>query len=592
MNKTGFVHLHTHSHYSMLDGMGKIPDLVKKAKEDGQPALALTDHGVMHGAVEFYEECTEAGIKPIIGCEVYVAPRTITDKTPRTDSSPFHLILLAKNEEGYKNLIKLTTIAHLEGYYYKPRIDKKVLKKHSGGLIAASACVQGEITRKGLKDLEIARKTVKEYLEIFKKEDFYLEVQKHDHVPEQEPSNKLIFKLADEFNLKVIATNDIHYINSDDADAQDALICLQTGRIVTDTERLSMRDDDYSMLTSKEMSENFPSHSEVLANTLEIAEKCNLKLELGGIIIPDFPVPIGHTLESYFKEKTYLGLNWRYGSEKIKNEDLPRDREATNIDLKVSKEVMDRAQYEISVISNMGYFGYFLIVSDFTQWAKDHKISVGPGRGSGPGSIIAYALNITNLDPLSYNLLFERFLNPDRISMPDFDMDFADSRRAEVIEYVCKKYGRDHVAQIITFGTMAARMAIRDVGRVLGITYAEVDVIAKLIPLGSNLKDALNDINELKEIYDSSTQIKQCIDIAKRLEGVVRHASMHAAGVVISKDPLTEYCPLQEAQKGDISTITQYSMDPIEHLGLLKFDFLGLSNLSIVQNALRIIKKN
>ncbi len=592
--KTKFVHLHTHSHYSMLDGMGKIPLLVAKAKADGQPALALTDHGVMHGAVEFYEECEKQGIKPIIGCEVYVAPRTLKDKVPRTDAHPYHLILLAKNEEGYKNLMKLTTVAHLEGYYYKPRVDKKLLKKHSEGLIACSACVQGEIPRKGLEDIKKGRDTVKEYIEIFGKENLYLEVQKHKKVEQQEDANKLIFDLAKEFDLKVVATNDIHYIDSDDDIAQDALICLQTSRVMSDDNRLSMIGDDYSLLTTEEMEKNFHNHPEVIGNTLEVMEKCNLKLNLGGIIIPDFPVPEGHTLDSYFKEKSYFGLNWRYGKEPIKKEDLPKDKEPSHEDLKIDKEIMERALYEMSVIEKMGYQGYFLIVADFINWSKDHKISVGPGRGSGAGSIIAYSLNITTLNPLSYSLLFERFLNPDRISMPDFDTDFADSRRNETIEYVAKRYGRDHVAQIITFGTMAARMAVRDVGRVLGMSYSEVDIIAKLIPSGPGgmkLKEALGSISELKELYNGNPQVKQCIDIACKLEGVVRHASMHAAGVVISKDPLTEYCPLQEATKGDISTVTQYSMSPIEHLGLLKFDFLGLTNLTIIQNALRIIRK-
>ena len=593
-NELKFVHLHTHSHYSMLDGMGKIGDLIKKAKADGQPALALTDHGVMHGAVEFYEECEKAGIKPIIGCEVYVAPRTHKDKVPRTDAHPYHLILLAKDFAGYKNLLKLTTVAHLEGYYYKPRVDKDLLRKHSKGLIALSACIQGEIPRKALEDVEKGRETVKEYIDIFGKENLYLEVQYHKKTDDQETANDLIYQFAKEFDLKVVATNDIHYVNSDDNIAQDALICLQTSRQMSETNRLTLMDFDLSMLTGEEMAKNFSDHPEVISNTAEVADRCNLKLELGGIIIPDFPVPEGHTLDSYFKECAHMGLNWRYGKEPIKIEDLPKDREPSHEDLKIEKEVMDRALYEMGVIEKMGYFGYFLIVADFINWSKEHKISVGPGRGSGAGSIIAYALNITTLNPLDYNLLFERFLNPDRISMPDFDTDFADSRRHETIEYVAKKYGRDHVAQIITFGTMAARMAVRDVGRVLGMSYSEVDTIAKLIPSGPGglgLQDALDNITELKYLYNGTPQVKQCIDIALKLEGVVRHASMHAAGVVVSKDPLTEYCPLQEATKGDISTVTQYSMTPVEHLGLLKFDFLGLSNLTIIQNALRIISK-
>lgn len=591
MSETKFVHLHTHSHYSMLDGMGKIPELVQKAKELGMSALALTDHGVMHGVVEFYEECEKEGIKPIIGCEVYIAPRSLKDKVPRVDADPYHLILLAKNEQGYKNLIQLTTAAHLEGYYYKPRVDKSLLKKFSDGLIATTACIKGEVPRKALENTDKGRAAIKEYLTIFKPDNLYLEVQHHDNVEYQKRSNDLMFKLAEEFNLKVIATNDIHYVHAEDREAQDALICLQTTRVMDDTNRLTMKNDDYSMISPKSINNFFPDHTEVLSNTIEIANKCNLKLNLGGIIFPDFPIPASHTMDSYFKEKSYLGLNWRYGEKPIKENDLPKDRLVTASDLKVSAEIFDRFNYELDVITKMKYQGYFLIVADFINWAKDQGISVGPGRGSGAGSVIAYSLNITELDPLKYGLLFERFLNPDRISMPDFDSDFADSRRNEVVEYVAKKYGRDHVAQIITFGTMAARMAVRDVGRVLSMSYTEVDVIAKLIPFGMTLDQALKEISELKEIYNSDAKVKKCIDIARRLEGVVRHASMHAAGVVISKDPLTEYLPLQKATKGDISTVTQYGMNPIEHLGLIKFDFLGLANLTIIQNALRIIRK-
>jgi DNA polymerase-3 subunit alpha len=545
----------------------------------------------MHGVVEFYEECEKAGIKPLIGCEVYVAPRTLKDKVPRIDASPYHLILIAKDMEGYKNLLKLTTVAHLEGYYYKPRVDKELLKKHSKGLIASTACVQGEVPRKGLEDIDKGREAIREMIEIFGADNLYLEVQYHKTVDVQDASNQLIFKYAEEFGLKVIATNDIHYVNSSDAEAQDALICLQTSRYMDETDRMTMMGDDYSLLSEEEMAKNFPDHPEVITNTLEIADKCDLKLDLGGIIIPDFPVPDGHTLHSYFLECCYLGLNMRYGESKITKNDLPKDREPTPEELKITEDVWERFKYEAGVIQKMGYEGYLLIVADFIVWSKEHEVSVGPGRGSGAGSIILYALRITELNPLDYDLLFERFLNPDRISMPDIDTDFADSRRNKVIEYVSKKYGRDHVAQIITFGTMAARMAVRDVGRVLSMSYTEVDAIAKLIPAGQSLEEAINNIHELKEVYNGDSKVKRCIDIAKRLEGVVRHASMHAAGVVISKDPLTEYCPLQAAAKGDLSTVTQYSMNPIEHLGLLKFDFLGLANLTIIQDALRIIRK-
>jgi DNA polymerase-3 subunit alpha len=575
----------------MLDGMGKIPDLIKKAKSDGQTALALTDHGVMYGIVEFFETCEKEGIKPLLGVEAYVAPRTHLDKQPGVDAKAYHLILLAKNMTGYKNLLKLVSIAHLEGYYYKPRIDKELLKQYSEGLIACSACVQGEIPRKAVESLDSGREAVKQYLEIFPKEDLYLEVQKHSKVDDQEIANERIFQLAEEFGLKVVATNDPHYINSDDDIAQDALICLQTGKVLSDTNRMSMVGDDYSLLTREQMLNNFPDHPEVMTNTLEVAEKCNVHLELGGIIIPDFPVPEGYNLDSWFRTKCFLGINNRYGSEKITLEDLPKDREPEAKDLYISDDIWERYKYEYSVIDKMGYQGYLLIVADYVQWAKDQGIAVGPGRGSGAGSIICYAFNITDLDPLQFDLLFERFLNPDRISMPDIDMDFADSRRSEVIEYVSIKYGKDHVAQIITFGTMAARMAVRDVGRVLSMTYSEVDTIAKLIPAGLKLQEALDQIAELRSLYQSDSKVKQCIDIAKKLEGVVRHSSMHAAGVVISKEPLNEYCPLQEAQKGDISTLTQFEGTIIEHLGLLKMDFLGLSNLTIIQNALAIIKK-
>lgn len=555
------------------------------------PALAITDHGAMYGAIEFYEECLKQEIKPIIGCEVYVAPRSLKDKVPRVDAHPYHLILLAKNETGYKNLIKLTTVAHLDGYYYKPRVDKKLLRKYSEGLIASSACVQGEIPRKALEDFNKGKESVEEYIDIFGKENLCLEVQTHAKVPDQERSNDLMFKLAGEYGLKVIATNDIHYVNADDAEAQDALICLQTSRMMDDTDRLSMMGDNYSMLTPDEIKKNFPEHPEVLENTIAVAKMCDLKIDLGGIIIPDFPVPDGYTLNDYFLKQAYDGLNRKYGSEKVDTKTLAGKENLGAADLMVTPEVWERFNYEAEVIERMGYQGYFMIVADFINWAKDHGISVGPGRGSGAGSIIAYSLNITELDPLAYDLLFERFLNPDRISMPDFDTDFADSRRGEVIEYVAKRYGRDHVAQIITFGTMAARMAVRDVGRVLSMSYSEVDMIAKLIPMGSTLTDAIANISELTDLYKADAKVKKCLDIAKKLEGVVRHASMHAAGVVVSKDKLNEYCPLQTATKGDIATVTQYSMGPIEHLGLLKFDFLGLANLTIIQDALRIIRK-
>ena len=578
MNKDtlpNFVHLHVHSHYSMLDGMGKIPDLVKKAKNDGQPAIALTDHGVMHGVVEFYEECLKQEIKPIIGIEAYVAPRTLKDKTPRVDSSAYHLILLAKNDEGYKNLLKLTTIAHLEGYYYKPRIDKATLKKYSKGLIASTACIQGEILRKSLESLELGKKALQEYLEIFPKEDFYLEVQHHPNtVPEQKKANEIVFSLAKEFGLKVIATNDPHYVNTDDAVAQDALICLQTGKILSDDRRLSMVGDDYSLLTRDQMHNNFPDHPEVMENTLEVMEKCNISIELGKFRFPEFPLPEGENYESYLK--------------RLIEERLPeRVKEIT-------PDMRKRLDYEFEVIKTKGYLGYFLIVQDFFQWAKANSIPTNV-RGSAAGCFTSYALGITakQLNPLDYNLPFERFLNPFRPSAPDIDCDIADSGREALIQYVSEKYGKNHVAQIITFGTMAARMAVRDVGRVLGMSYSEVDTIAKLIPpIKTNLSQALENITELKTLYDSDAHVKQCIDIAKKLEGVVRHASVHAAGVVIAPEEITNFTPVMMDAKGE-RLITQYEMHAVgeDGVGLIKMDFLGLANLSIIQNVLRIIRK-
>ncbi|HLC44032.1 MAG TPA: DNA polymerase III subunit alpha [Patescibacteria group bacterium] len=570
-----FVHLHVHSHFSMLDGMSKIPDIVAKIKKDGQTAVALTDHGVMHGAIEFYEECLKNGIKPIIGVEAYIAPRTLHDKQPRIDNRGYHLVLLAKNFEGYQNLMKLTTIAHLEGYYYKPRIDKETLRKHSAGLIASSACVQGEIPRKALESYEEGRKAVLEYLEIFGPNDLVLEVQHHPNtVPDQAKANKLIFKLADEFGLKVIATNDPHYVNSDDNIAQDALLCLQTGKLVSDSERMKMTGDDYSILTREQMFTNFKDHPEVMTNTSEVAEMCNLEIELGKFKFPEFPTPVGETYETYLK--------------KLIEERLP------NRIKNVTPEIRQRLDYEFKVIKDKGYIGYFLIIQDFFQWAKDQGIPTNV-RGSAAGCLVSYALGITakQLNPFDYNLPFERFLNPFRPSAPDIDCDIADSGRDAIIHYVSEKYGHDRVAQIITFGTMAARMAVRDVGRVLGMSYGEVDTIAKLIPpIRTDLKKALETVPELKSLYDSDAGVQKCLDIAKKLEGVVRHASVHAAGVVISPGEITNYTPVMMDAKGE-RLITQYEMHAVgeDSVGLIKIDFLGLANLSIIQNVIRIVRK-
>ncbi|TSC94447.1 MAG: DNA polymerase III subunit alpha [Candidatus Berkelbacteria bacterium Athens1014_28] len=573
--KSNFVHLHVHSHYSMLDGMGNIPDLVKKAKDDGQIALALTDHGVMHGAIEFYETCKKEGIKPLVGIETYIAQRTMKDKQPRVDANSYHLVLLAKNYLGYQNLMKITSIAHLEGYYYKPRIDKRRLKKYSEGIIALSACVQGEIPRKALEGIEKGRKAVREYLEIFPKDDFYLEVQHHPNtVPEQKKANENIFKLAKEFGLKVVATNDTHYVNSDDNIAHDALLCLQTGKLVSDENRLKIVDDDYSLIPTTQMEKNFADHLEVITNTLEVAEKCNLEIELGKFKFPEFPLPVGETYETYLR--------------KLIDERLPKVVD------KITPEMKERIDYEFKVIKDKKYLGYFLIVQDFFHFAKVKKIPTNT-RGSAAGCFISYALGITGkqLNPLDYNLPFERFLNPYRPSAPDIDADIADSGRDEIIKYVSEKYGKDHVAQIITYGTMAARMAVRDVGRVLGMTYSEVDVIAKMIPpLKTTLKQALETVYELKNLYDSDINVKKCIDIARRLEGVVRHASVHAAGVVIAPGEITDYSPVMMDTKGG-RLITQYEMHTVgeDGIGLIKMDFLGLANLSIIQNVIKIVKK-
>lgn len=541
-----------------------------KAKEYGMSAVAITDHGVMYGAIEFYKEAKERGIKPIIGCEMYVAPRTLADKTVKIDTNPGHLVLLAKNEEGYLNLIKLVTIAHLEGYYYKPRIDKEVLAKYSKGLIAMSACLHGGIGAALLaKDKKKAKEEFNFYRQLFGK-DFYLEMQYHPGYQEQEFVNKELVALAKEEGGQLVVTKDVHYIDKEDNEAHDALLCVQTGKLMEDEDRMRF-DGDQSFVPPKEMIEAFKDVPEALENTVKIAEKCNLEIELGKILIPHYEVPKGETKRSYLEKKIAEGIKKKYGS--------------------MTKEVKDRVSYELEVIERMKYEDYFLIVADFINWAKDQGILVGPGRGSAAGSIVSYALNITELDPLKYDLLFERFLNPERISMPDIDMDFADDRRHEVIQYVVDKYGKDRVAQIITFGTMAARNAIRDTGRVLGMSYGEVDEVAKVIPMNMPLAKSVKDVPELAAFYRQGGNYKRLLDLAQRLEGVARHSSTHAAGVVISKEDLTCYTPLQKASKGDIATNTQYEMHAIEDLGLLKMDFLGLSNLTVLKNALRIIKK-
>ncbi|MSU76016.1 DNA polymerase III subunit alpha [Patescibacteria group bacterium] len=569
MPDTNFVHLHSHSHYSLLDGLGKIPDIVGRAKELNMPALALTDHGVLYGAIEFYQEATKQGVKPIIGVEAYVAPGSRKSKTT-DDASPYHLILLAQNNTGYQNLLKLVTSAHLEGYYYKPRIDWELLQQHHEGIIATSACLQGEVAQNIIKGDEAkAKETVERYAKLFG-DRYYLELQPHPNITEQGTHNDAIRRLAKETGLPTVATNDSHYVLGGDAEPQDVLLCIQTGKMLEDTDRMNMTMDDFSMKTGDQMAQELPEDLDAIANTLKIAERCNLELELGKMIIPAFDPPKQKSPQEYLREQVTEGVKMRYGS-------------------KPSKEVLDRVEYEMGVIEKMGYESYFLIVADLVNWAKDQEIMVGPGRGSAAGSIVAYTLNITNLDPLEHGLQFERFLNPDRISMPDIDMDFADDRRGEVIDYIAKKYGSDRVAQIITFGTMAARAAVRDTGRVMGMAYGDVDQVAKLIPFGEPIAKA-KVTPELRELAEQSPQVKRLLDLAERLEGVARHASTHAAGVVIGDKPLVNYVPLQKASKGEDTVITQFSMNPIEDVGLLKIDILGLANLTILRNAMEIIE--
>lgn len=564
-----FTHLHVHSHYSLLDGLPKIDELLDYVKELGMDSVALTDHGVMYGAVEFYKKAKAKGIKPIIGCEVYTAQEKLTDKRPGIDTPRYHLILLARNETGYKNLVKLVSIAHLDGYYYKPRIDDEILEKYAEGLIGLSACVQGKIPRLLLANkYEEAEALAKKYESWFGKGNFYLELQHHQNVPEQETVNKKLIELSKKTGIPLVCTNDIHYLRKDDAEAQDILMLINTGADINDPERLSMTQDDFSMKSPEQMAEEFKHVPESIANTQKIVDACNLTIELGKTKLPVFPLPEGKTEMQYLEELCWAGVEKRYGA---------------NPDAKVA----ERLKYELSVIAKTGFAGYFLIVQDFVNWAKQNRIVVGPGRGSAGGSIVAYLSGITNVDPLKHNLLFERFLNPERISMPDIDMDFADRRRDEVIEYVAQKYGRDHVAQIITFGTMAARAVVRDVGRALQYTYSYCDQLAKLIPMGMDLAETLEKVDEFKQQYESDPMAKRLIDLGKKLEGVARHASTHACGVVIAADALNEAgVPIQHPKESEVGILTQFEGHSIEDLGLLKMDFLGLKNLTIIEDTL------
>jgi DNA polymerase-3 subunit alpha len=565
-----FVHLHTHSEFSLLDGLGRITDLVDEASAKGMDSLAITDHGALYGAVAFYQAARTKGIKPIIGVETYIARRSMTDKEGKADAQPFHLVLLATDTTGYRNLCRLVTDAHIDGYYYKPRIDREHLAKHSAGLIGLSACLNGEVSRAlEVDDWDLARTVAGEYSDILGKGRFFLELQDHG-LAEQRRLNEQLLRLAPELDLPLVVTNDLHYVRREQHEAHDVLLCVGTASNLDTPGRLKFETDDFFLKSAAEMAAKFPDQLEAITNTKRIAEMCDLELTLHQTRIPVFPVPAGETVESWLGKECQRGLEWRYGS--------------------VTQALQERLDYELGVITSMGYAGYFLIVADFIRFAREQGIQT-TCRGSAPGSIVTYTLGITPVDPIAYGLPFERFLNPDRVTMPDIDVDFQDDRRDEVIAYVSRKYGQDHVAQIITFGTMLARAAIRDVGRVLGHSYGEVDRVAKAIPnqLGIKLEEALETAPQLREQYDSEPGVKRIIDFARQLEGVARNASTHAAGVVISDEPLTEIMPLQKATNSD-SLMTQYEMHAIEALGLLKFDFLGLSNLTILKNAVDLIR--
>lgn len=566
-----FVHLHVHTEYSLLDGANRIKDLVQRVKELGMKAVAITDHGVMYGAMEFYKECKKNDIKPIIGCEVYTAPRTRFDKEPNVDDKLGHLILLAKNNEGYKNLIKIVSASFIDGYYYKPRVDVELLRKYSDGIICTSACLAGFISRALLDgDYEKAKRQAEEYIDIFGKENFYIELQ-HNGIDEQVLANQGLIRLARELGVQMIATNDAHYLNREDSYSHEVLLCVQTGKKMTDIDRMRFGSDEFYIKSPEEMYDNFKNLPEVVENTVKLAERCNVEFEFGHTILPNFDTPNNMDHYEFLKQECYKGLDVRYGER--------------------NPELVERLEYELSVVKRMGYVDYYLIVWDFIKYAKDNGIPVGPGRGSGAGSLAAYCIGITDIDPIKYNLIFERFLNPERISMPDFDIDFCYERRQEVIDYVCRKYGNDHVAQIITFGTMAARGVIRDVARVLNVPYAKADSISKKVPmeLHMTLSKALEMNPELKQMYDEDAEVRKVIEISKRLEGLPRHASTHAAGVVITKDPVDTYVPLY---KNDNLISTQYTMTILEELGLLKMDFLGLRTLTVINDAIKLVKYN
>ncbi len=574
---SNFVHLHVHSHYSLLDGLGKIDELIARAKELELPALALTDHGNMHGAIEFYTKCKKAGIKPILGVEAYLAPRGMLDKVPKVDSVAYHQLLLAKNEAGYKNLLFLVSEAYTKGMYYKPRIDLPLLAQHSQGIVATSSCLAGMIPEAiAAGDMEKAIQLTKQFLDIFAG-DFYLELQHHPSLEKQGIVNEGLKQIAKELNLPLIATGDVHYVRPDDKETHEVLLAINTGKDLSADDRMTFGDVDVSMQSEDFFRSAFPDTPEAIDNTVKVAEACDLQLNLGESILPIFTVPDGYDEKTYLEKLCEDGLLQRYTPEQI------------------TAQVRERLRFELDTIFKMGFPSYFLIVADIVNWAKSQGIFCGP-RGSAAGSLVSYLIGICDMDPIEYGYLFERFLNPDRISMPDIDIDFADDRRDEVIQYVCDKYGADHVAGIATFGTMMGRAAVRDVGRVLGMAYGEVDEIAKVVPQPVQgrhipLKQSIENVPELKQRYEADPRIKRLLDLACKLEGTVRHASQHACAFVICREPTITYTPVQPAQRGREGLVTQYSMKPIEEIGLLKMDFLGLANWSIMKNTVRIIKK-
>ena len=567
-----FAHLHVHTEFSLLDGSNKIKEYVSRVKELGMNSAAITDHGVMYGVIDFYREAKKQGINPILGCEVYVAPNSRFDREiTGGDDRYYHLVLLAENEEGYANLTKIVSKGFVEGYYYKPRVDKELLRKYHKGIIALSACLAGEVARFLTKGLyEEAKKTALEYQEIFGEGNFFLELQDHG-IPEQGLVNQQLFKMSEETGIELVATNDIHYTYAEDAKPHDILLCIQTGKKLSDENRMRYDGGQYYVKSEEEMLRLFPYAKQALENTQKIADRCHVEIEFGVTKLPKYDVPDAYTSWEYLQKLCYEGLEKRYGDP--------------------SEELKDRLSYELETIHQMGYVDYFLIVWDFIKYAKDHGISVGPGRGSAAGSIVSYCLEITTIDPIRYQLLFERFLNPERVSMPDIDVDFCYERRQEVIDYVTRKYGKDCVAQIVTFGTLAARGVIRDVGRVMDLPYAYVDSISKMIPqeLGITIDKALKMNPDLKKLYDTDETVTNLIDMAKRLEGLPRHCSMHAAGVVICQKPVDEYVPLSRAADGTITT--QFIMTTLEELGLLKMDFLGLRTLTVIQNAVLLARR-